>query len=621
MNIYTLHQEGSFRPPSVDCNSEKENNRSSRERNSRSNRLQVVTEEKTPHCSTSLTSGTSASGASSSLGEKTTPRHNTQNVRSSVSVHDTTGVSRATVSRIDATGAVITNTNPTYQVSSKSPSNMDPKANPKKAKNSNSTYQPPQLNKGKRNGPLIHIQAKDEFMIFEDDTDLVSHITTPSAVRTSPLETDYLEYDHEEFEEDQSLFSAITVPKALRKKKRKKKPKKDVSKHSTTDEEQKSGEVKSQEQKSEEKAPETKEQREIKLAQSTSTDETGDTAETQAQDEPTDLPPSPNSFSKRRQSSLDLVSSSHHSIKSSRGGRRKSKGTDQEEKSDQAEKPSTPPKPRDEINRASQDALEKVLLDIASPSSKSEVVNIASSSSQSEVVNIASSSSQSEVVCDEKKDGNSQQEERKKAPEQEMKKSPPPITETESVNTTPAKSVQPQEEDTSKPSPSIPKAEAVPSRPEASRPSQELKQGSGHRDNRKKSPTIPSTPEASRPPQELKKGNFHRENRRKSPKSDGIKSPSTSLTMKQLPDDVVKKVSEKSENANSDDYVAKAAATNGLDVTAQTVLDRTIHMSSEESIEFTKVPNSRRRKKTSKMWWLPTSCFCNQKKEGEQEQE
>ena len=91
--------------------------------------------------------------------------------------------------------------------------------------------------------------------------------------------------------------------------------------------------------------------------------------------------------------------------------------------------------------------------------------------------------------------------------------------------------------------------------------------------------------------------------------------------MKQLPDDVVKKVSEKSENANSDDYVAKAAASNGLDVTAQTVLDRTIHMSSEESIEFTKVPNSRRRKKTSKMWWLPTSCFCNQKKEGEQEQE
>jgi len=188
MNIYTLHQEGSFRPPIDD---EIPPNQSIRQQT----QLHVVTEEKP----TSVTSKTSGSGSGSSLGEKTTPRHNT----------------RAVVSRIDATG-VITNANTTHLMKSKAASYSEKKET-QKLKNSR-----PPLTNVKRNG-LIHIQAKDEFMIFEDNTDLVSHITTPSAVRTSPLENDFLVFDHDEFAEEEDLFSAITVPKALRKKRNKNK--------------------------------------------------------------------------------------------------------------------------------------------------------------------------------------------------------------------------------------------------------------------------------------------------------------------------------------------------------------------------------------------------------------
>ena len=58
-------------------------------------------------------------------------------------------------------------------------------------------------NKAKRNG-LIHIQARDEVMIFKDNTDLVSHITTPSAVRT-------LVFDHEEFAEVDVITTLLLV--------------------------------------------------------------------------------------------------------------------------------------------------------------------------------------------------------------------------------------------------------------------------------------------------------------------------------------------------------------------------------------------------------------------------
>ena len=59
-------------------------------------------------------------------------------------------------------------------------------------------------------------------MTFEDHTDCVSLVTTPRAIRASPLEDDLLLIDHEELDED-DLVSALTIPKALRKKKRKSK--------------------------------------------------------------------------------------------------------------------------------------------------------------------------------------------------------------------------------------------------------------------------------------------------------------------------------------------------------------------------------------------------------------
>jgi len=305
MNIYTLHQEGSFRPPTLDCDDEILPNQSVRQQPN----LHVVTEEKKPHGTTSVTSNTSGSGGTS-LGEKTTPRHNT----------------RAVVSRIDATG-VITNTN-TTQIKPKTAPKIETKEMEKPPRHSASP-----LKKVKRNG-LIHIQAKDEFMIFEDNTDLVSHITTPSAVRTSPLETDYLIIDHDEFAEEEDLFSTITVPKALRKKRNKNK-KRSKSKNSDTRKTEGKENIEAEDKnKVDDNVSQNPEQRDLKMVPSTST---GGSEKQEQRDEPQELPQS-DSVVKRRQNSLELLSS--HSSKSSehsgssrnpslRGGKRLQKDTDE----------------------------------------------------------------------------------------------------------------------------------------------------------------------------------------------------------------------------------------------------------------------------------------------------
>ena len=80
----------------------------------------------------------------------------------------------------------------------------------------------PSLTKEERRKSYIELQANDRFMTFEDHTDCVSLVTTPRAIRSSPLEDDLLLIDHEESDED-DLVSALTIPKALRKKKRKSK--------------------------------------------------------------------------------------------------------------------------------------------------------------------------------------------------------------------------------------------------------------------------------------------------------------------------------------------------------------------------------------------------------------
>jgi len=248
--------------------------------------MAVVTDEQKLNSSTSQTSETRGSEHSSSVGERTTPRHNVTPTHTNNFANNVTQIAppvtqpapRVSASRIDATG-VITGMNTAQVLSWKVAANNHPMA---KKKLRNAAYSSAKMTKQKhREIGLIHIQAKDEFMIFEDNTDLVSHITTPSAVRTSPLETDYLVIDHDEFLEEQSLFSALTVPKALRKKRPKKSKK---SKDDTIGEE--GG---------------------IKIAPSTSCEESEDEQEMKA---PLEVSP-PKRIS--RQKSLEKQKSSAHS--------------------------------------------------------------------------------------------------------------------------------------------------------------------------------------------------------------------------------------------------------------------------------------------------------------------
>jgi len=79
-----------------------------------------------------------------------------------------------------------------------------------------------QQKKGQRQKEqLIHITDGNEFMVFRDDSDDVSRITTPSIISpVGPLESDLLIFDEEAFcRDDASLISDVTLPKALRRKK------------------------------------------------------------------------------------------------------------------------------------------------------------------------------------------------------------------------------------------------------------------------------------------------------------------------------------------------------------------------------------------------------------------
>lgn len=280
MNIYTLHQAGSFRPPSLDPVDEVLPHPSS----GQNTNLHVVTTEKRAHGSTSITSGTSGSGSGS---EKTTPRHNTNTTNTNT---------RAGVSRIDATGE-ITNTNRISRTKSKETPSTEMKKMVKPPKIPNS------MAKRTKHIGLIHIQAKDEFMIFEDNTDLVSHITTPSAVRTSPLESEFLVIDHDEFAEEEDLFSAITVPKALRRKKNKNKRRSKSKNADTRRIDGKENVVSAEKKEGNESSSTNHEQRDLKLAPSTSS---GDSVNQEKRDDAQEMAPS-TPVVVRRQNSLELA--------------------------------------------------------------------------------------------------------------------------------------------------------------------------------------------------------------------------------------------------------------------------------------------------------------------------
>jgi len=562
MNIYTLHKEGSFLPPTLECDSEIENSTSAREKHCNPN-LQILAEEKDQH--SSETSDTSGSGHSSSLGEKTTPR---QNVIPSVTVTKKLTYDipqngpRVSASRIDATG-LITGTNTSQLLPSKAMSNVEPKA---KQMLKNSAYTPFESKKGKRNG-LIHIQARDEFMIFEDNTDLVSHITTPSAVRTSPLETDFLIFDHEEFAEEDDLFSAITVPKPLRKKKNKKTRKAKLKSDGSRNEEHRN--------KEKEKSDKDNEQEEFKLVPSKSADDT-------EEEEPQDLS-TLQATTMRRQNSHDIPSnqpakSSNHSgsLRSPemRGGRRDSSTKDDEMRV-------TPPMIKEDMDISSQDDQEKIRPSAPTPPRQLK---------EDDLRNLPGTPTASRQLKEVKDESihDSQQEQEELVPEEETSKPPPSISPKESTESMkPVASLDAQEGETSKTLASIEKVETFDSTPEKSVVSQGEEKGSGKRDGKKKSP----------------------------------KKPSKSSAAKENSQADIKKVSDQADRG----AFASKAASYGLDFTATTVIDSTARTlneagSTEESTVFGKTPNSHKKGK-SFMWWLPTSHFCPQRRKKKQTEE
>ena len=219
MNVYTLHKAGSFQPPKEGCDPPEMINAKTVLRKGTKSNLHVLVEGNEAHCSdTSQTSGTNSNS------EKTTPRQNVTNNNFTITTpqqpQKAEKKARISASRIDATGVITEVEKETPKVKSSRSLKVESTSKLKKVNSPTGM-----LNKVVQNQRLIQIQARDEFMNFQDTSDLISHLTTPSAIRASPLEDEYLVYDHEEFAEATSLFSAITIPKALRKKKNKKKAK------------------------------------------------------------------------------------------------------------------------------------------------------------------------------------------------------------------------------------------------------------------------------------------------------------------------------------------------------------------------------------------------------------
>mmetsp|Transcript_28673 Transcript_28673/g.61520 ORF Transcript_28673/g.61520 Transcript_28673/m.61520 type:complete len:575 (+) Transcript_28673:113-1837(+) len=418
MNIYTLHKEGSFRPPASDCDSEIENSQSSRGQRLNNN-LAAVEEEKVPPCSTSLTSNTSGTGTVSSSGDKTTTRSN----------HNTQPCS----SRIDATGAVITEVKCTVRTQPKAASKTEGKAakaidktNATTNAIANVTSSPSILKKKKKskNNGLIHIQARDEFMIFKDDTDLVSHITTPSALRTSPLETDFLLFDHKEFEEEADLVSAITVPKSLRKKKsRKKSRSKNSSSTKVNDKQQSKSKIK-------EKESRNREQGGLKSEEATKKNE----SEVDQVKEDSSESSTPKAPKFCRQNSIEPPKNKDLSQKSSglRGGKR---GQQQEQKP--TDKAATPLSPTP--GTTSEDGIPSSKDD--KEESKSEAANT------SKQIKVEQKVEKNDNLRDRNKKGDPPEDRKQKLKQEENSKATPPNSKTKIVKKAPVKPLVSQKQD------------------------------------------------------------------------------------------------------------------------------------------------------------------------------
>lgn len=535
MNIYTLHKEGSFQPPSLDCDDNIPPNPSLTQQTNTN--LNVLADKKNPHCATSVTSGTSGTGTGSSLGERTTPRHNT----------------RAVISRIDATG-LITDSNATEQMKAKAAMNTERKQRARERVKKDKVSH--HLNKAKRNG-LIHIQAKDEFMIFEDNTDLVSHITTPSAVRTSPLESDYLVIDHDEFAEEEDLFSAITVPKTLRKKKHKKrKSRKNTGAMKASGKENR-----------EEGKGKPEEQRDLKLMSSTEETEEGEERE-EPQQVPQQVPPaSPpkvlrtNSLDRPKDNSSKGSNGSAGSTRSPnlRGGKRNS---------------STP---------AAEDE-EKEDNDHASQHEEAE-------KNRTEVTSVHG-------PYDEEKNEKIPQESKEIAKEREASKSMRSVLTPESPDLKEAKSQD--LEVASQPSPAISRPENFDATPEKSQPSHEKEHDSSVRNSEHKNEN------------ESRKLDYENTST-SSPAKKEISHHSASY----VPYGTNRDVDVKEAGAVGLDITATTARLDATNIEAAT--ERSNDLPKVAPSETRRIPKSRKPKKSSRLWWLSTEQLCcNRRKRREQ---
>lgn len=232
MNIYTLHKEGSFQPPPPEGDNEILGLIQStiRNGNNSSSNLPTVVEETTNQGkSSSHTSKTGRSGESvSSSGDKTAHHKNNSARNGNRRLDDTYGDIDGDQGGAENTAVPKTNSlggaSPSSSGKRESGSRLANKLNNSAQDLRNSLYSANNYGNHKKfASSLIEIQAKNEFMVFDNDTDLVSHLTNPPEIRTSPLEDEILIVDLEEFAELDDQVSAVSLPKALKKSKSKKK--------------------------------------------------------------------------------------------------------------------------------------------------------------------------------------------------------------------------------------------------------------------------------------------------------------------------------------------------------------------------------------------------------------
>eukprot|EP00537_Pseudo-nitzschia_pungens_P007243 CAMPEP_0172367970 /NCGR_PEP_ID=MMETSP1060-20121228/24843_1 /TAXON_ID=37318 /ORGANISM="Pseudo-nitzschia pungens, Strain cf. cingulata" /LENGTH=664 /DNA_ID=CAMNT_0013092423 /DNA_START=237 /DNA_END=2231 /DNA_ORIENTATION=- len=204
MNIYTLHKEGSFQPPNL----------------LQKGVLPTVAEESNSR-EKSTSSGTSRTGVESlsSSGEKTATHKNNVEYNNSRNGKGAGATAAKAITHESSSSRPpapkrLSSTAPEVLAGRMAPSSKD--WNTKIHQLSTEDHYNRKNDYKRFAASLIEIQAKNEFMVFENDTDLVSHLTIPPEIRSSPLGDNQLIIDHKEFRKQDDLVSVVSLPRALR---------------------------------------------------------------------------------------------------------------------------------------------------------------------------------------------------------------------------------------------------------------------------------------------------------------------------------------------------------------------------------------------------------------------